>query len=191
MHYQEATFLWHRALLLYVDELIGFPIPYWDFFALSVGDSTSPDAGIPQAFLEDSYQHPTKGPRPNPLKWALSLNGKSADGTSRFVVRDKILVNGPQDVGWPSKIAYFQTLYFGQFQAALQQSTFSQPQDWIPWAAILKLTEHMPDDQYPHRSDFDGLFEQAHDNLHGWVGPDMVGRNPSAAPHDLPSNHSG
>jgi hypothetical protein len=37
------------------------------------------------------------------------------------------------------------------------------------------LTPPPPDSDYPYRGvNFDGLFEQPHDNYHGWIGPDMA-----------------
>ena len=44
----------------------------------------------------------------------------------------------------------------------------------IPWANITTFSEKQDDKLYPFRFDFDGLFEQVHDNFHGWVGPDMA-----------------
>jgi tyrosinase len=42
LHYQEATFLWHCAYLRYVEELIDFPIPYWNGYAEATSDIESP-----------------------------------------------------------------------------------------------------------------------------------------------------
>ncbi|GKU20067.1 unnamed protein product [Fusarium langsethiae] len=111
LHYQEATFLWHRAYLRYVEELIDFPIPYWNGYAKEASVSSSKFAGIPPMFLEQDYQHPQL---------------ESAQ-------------------------------HFG-----------------IPWANLVDFTDHQPDTVYPFRCDFDGLFEQVHDNFHGWVGYDMA-----------------
>ena len=44
----------------------------------------------------------------------------------------------------------------------------------IPWANLGAFTDTQADDLYPYRFNFDGLFEQVHDNYHGWIGPDMV-----------------
>ncbi|KAJ3940603.1 uncharacterized protein N0V96_009608 [Colletotrichum fioriniae] len=44
----------------------------------------------------------------------------------------------------------------------------------IPWANIVDFSDKQPDEDYPFRFDFDGLFEQVHDNFHGWVGNDMA-----------------
>lgn len=113
-------------------------------------------------------------PRPNPLKYALALNGLSKDGTSTFVTRDPTLVAGSSSPGWEAKINLFK-LYHQQISNALSQSTYSAPEDFgLPWANITNFGDDNPDNWYPNRTDFDGLFEQAHDNFHGWTGPDMV-----------------
>lgn len=162
--------LWHRAMLRYVEELIDFPIPYWNGFDANAGDPKSPDAGIPAIFLEDTYQHPTKGTRSNPLKYALTLDGFNKDTQSRYATRNQVLVDGPTSPGWNAQIAYF-SKYHQQLLLALSQQSFSHPVgDAIPWANIPKFLEDMPDDDYMYRTTFDGLFEQAHDNYHGWVG---------------------
>ena len=53
---------------------------------------------------------------------------------------------------------------------------FSTPEGTpgYPWANILTFNPPPPDSDYPHKTDFDGLYEQPHDNFHGWVGPDMA-----------------
>ncbi|KAL7948108.1 hypothetical protein V8C42DRAFT_316712 [Trichoderma barbatum] len=178
LHYQEATFLWHRAFLRYVEKLIDFPIPYWNGYSVASKDSKSSHAGIPPYFFEETYIHPKDGSiRPNPLKYALSLDGKSADGTSQYVVRDKILAEGPSSDKWKKKICMM-NLYHSQITNALQQSTFTSSETeehfGIPWANIQSFSQKQPDKWYPHRFDFDGLFEQVHDNFHGWTGPDMA-----------------
>ncbi|KAL7813367.1 hypothetical protein V8C26DRAFT_405712 [Trichoderma gracile] len=178
LHYQEATFLWHRAFLRYVEQLIDFPIPYWNGYSVASADPDSPHAGIPPCFFEETYVHPKDGSvRPNPLKYALSLDGKSADGTSQYVTRDKILAEGPSSAKWTNKICMMK-LYHEQITNALKQSTFTSSETeehfGIPWANIQTFSENQPDKLYPHRFDFDGLFEQVHDNVHGWTGPDMA-----------------
>ena len=162
--------LWHRAMLTYVEELIDFPIPYWNGFAANTADPTSPYAGIPGIFLEDTYEHPTKGTRPNPLKYALTLDGFNKDTQSKYATRNQVLVHGPKTPDWIAQIAYF-SKYHQQLVVALSQQSFSHPEeDAIPWANIPKFLEDMPDNDYMYRTTFDGLFEQAHDNYHGWVG---------------------
>jgi hypothetical protein len=167
--------LWHRAFLRYIEELIDFPIPYWNGYATDASEPTSKYAGIPSVFLQDKYIHPVDNTeRPNPLKYALALNGLSKAGTSQFVTRDQTLVAGPKSPGWHAKIHLLEH-YHQQITDALSQSTYSAAEGFgIPWANITNFGDNNPDNWYPHRLDFDGLFEQVHDNFHGWTGPDMV-----------------
>ncbi|RYP06965.1 hypothetical protein DL765_009293 [Monosporascus sp. GIB2] len=180
LHYQEATFFWHRAHLRYMEQLIGHPIPYWNGFATAATDPASPYAGIPPVFLEETYVHPVDGTtRKNPLKYSLALNGKSKDGTSRYPVRRPVLVEGRRSSpDWVGQIRYLDK-YHKQIIASLQTSTYSSPGGTaegygLPWANIVTFSEDQADSLYPYRTDFDGLFEQVHDNFHGWVGPDMA-----------------
>ncbi|KAJ4320190.1 hypothetical protein N0V84_005975 [Fusarium piperis] len=178
LHYQEATFLWHRAYLLYVEKLIGFPIPYWNGYTPAAADPKSPFAGIPPMFLEETYIHPEDASeRPNPLKFALSLNGHSKTGECEFVTRSPTLIQGPSSPNWGRKVGLFK-LYHDQIAQALKQSTYTTSETaehfGVPWANITTFSDDQPDGLYPYRFDFDGLFEQIHDNFHGWVGPDMA-----------------
>ncbi|KAF0332014.1 tyrosinase [Colletotrichum asianum] len=179
LHYQEATFLWHRAYLRYVEELIDFPIPYWNGYAKEAACATSKFAGIPPIFLEQTYQHPGGETRPNPLRFAKALDGKSKEGSGAFstVTRNSILTQGPTAAGWKEKIELFK-LYHDQIALALQQSTYTTSQSaqhfGYPWANVDQFSDNQPDKYYPFRLDFDGLFEQVHDNFHGWVGNDMA-----------------
>ncbi|KAH7147542.1 hypothetical protein DER46DRAFT_563743 [Fusarium sp. MPI-SDFR-AT-0072] len=177
LHYQEATFLWHRAYLRYVEELMDFPIPYWNGFAKEAACPTSNFAGIPPMFLEETYQHPSGETRKNPLRFAKALNGKSKDGKSSTVTRNPILKEGPDAKGWKEKIELFK-IYHDQIAHALEQKTYTTSESaqhfGVPWANIPDFTDDQPDKDYPFRFDFDGLFEQVHDNFHGWVGPDMA-----------------
>ncbi|KAK1484154.1 hypothetical protein CTAM01_13067 [Colletotrichum tamarilloi] len=179
LHYQEATFLWHRAYLRYVEELIDFPIPYWNGYAKEAACATSKFAGIPPMFLEQTYQHPGGETRPNPLRFAKALDGKSKDGPGNFstVTRNPILTQGPTAPGWKEKIELFK-IYHEQISHALQQSTYTTSESaqhfGKPWANIVDFSDKQPDEDYPFRFDFDGLFEQVHDNFHGWVGNDMA-----------------
>ena len=53
-----------------MESLIGYLIPYWNFFAKGADEYSNPSAGIPQAFLDEEYKHPLTGQmRPNPLKY--------------------------------------------------------------------------------------------------------------------------
>ena len=176
LHYQEATFFWHRAFLRHVEELIDFPIPYWNGFAKDTNDPNSPHAGIPPIFLEENYIHPSGQSRPNPLRYALAWNGRNKQGTDKFVQRAQVLLDGPKNPGWAAKIALFDK-YHQQIQLALSQGQYSFAQGGIPWDNLPAFSDDQPDDDYPlfaKETFFDGHFEQAHDNYHGWVGPDMV-----------------
>ena len=187
LHYQEATFLWHRCWLKYVETLIDFPIPYWNGFATDASEPDSEFAGLPQAFLDESYVHPDGTTRLNPLKYAFSYNGISRDGTSKFVKRDPILEAGrPTQRGkalddWNAKILLFKT-YQKQIVKAMKVESFSGTQGiGVPWAVVPTFKELNPDSYYQGQHSFDGWFEQAHDNYHGWVGGangDMVNMPP-------------
>ncbi|KAI5841981.1 hypothetical protein DFP73DRAFT_596564 [Morchella snyderi] len=41
-------------------------------------------------------------------------------------------------------------------------------------ANIPEFDEEQPEEDYPYLADFDGLFEQPRDNIHGWIGPHIV-----------------
>jgi Common central domain of tyrosinase len=171
--------------LRYVEELIDFPIPYWNGFATDAADPDSPFAGIPDIFLEDKYTAPDGIVRKNPLRWAYSYQGRSKSAPETpYVQRNPILVKGrPNEPGpdrdaWNKQINMF-SLYHQQIVAAMQQSVFSLPQ-YNPtpvvaaeaaWAALPAFLENMPDSDYKVAyGTFDGHFEQAHDNFHGWIG---------------------
>jgi hypothetical protein len=170
LHYQEATFMWHRAYLRYVEELIDFPIPYWNGFASDTVDPKSPAAGLPSLFTDDTYVDLNGKTQQNPLKYAVSYNGVAKAG-GKYISRDPTLEQGPGAPGWNTKISWF-NLYHTQLKTALTQATYSAPQGiGVAWAALPAFGENMPDEDYEgHRMDFDGLFEQVHDNFHGWIG---------------------
>ncbi|KAJ6189442.1 hypothetical protein N7519_004350 [Penicillium mononematosum] len=176
LHYQEAFVFWHRAYLKYVEELIDFPIPYWNGFAAESSDPSSSDAGIPSIFLDEFYIHSSGEKRKNPLKYAFSLNGTNKSGTSPYVERYQELVDGRSNPKWSEKVGMF-ALYHRQIANALSQKEFSLQQGHgYPWGNIPDFSENQPDSLYPTsaRQYFDGLFEQVHDNYHGWIGPDMA-----------------
>jgi hypothetical protein len=92
------------------------------------------------------------------------------------VERNEVLVEGQSHPKWRGKISMF-TLYHRQIANAFFQPEFSLRQDYgYPWGNAPALGENQPDNLYPQisRQFFDGLFEQVHDNYHGWVGYDMV-----------------
>ncbi|KAJ4349223.1 hypothetical protein N0V95_004759 [Ascochyta clinopodiicola] len=176
LHYQEAFIFWHRAYLRYVEELIDFPIPFWNGFAADSSDPTSPSAGLPSIFLEETYVHSSGEVRKNPLKYAFSLNGKNKTGTGSYVSRAPELEEGRSNPGWLAKVHLFD-LYHRQIAQAFSQKEFSLPEGHgYPWANVPDFTDNQPDDLYPAsaRQYFDGLFEQVHDNYHGWIGHDMA-----------------
>ncbi|KAK6352359.1 hypothetical protein TWF730_009188 [Orbilia blumenaviensis] len=182
LHYQEGFLPWHRANLLYVENLIGCRIPYWNWYAAESSDPNSPSSGIPQAFLDETYIHPKTGEsRPNPLKYACSKDGVSKSTnlqpSIQYIQRFPCL-NDPQK--YPGEyakwVAYF-TTFHEQTSKALGTSRFSVPQgNGYPWANIPGFDIPMDDSEYnrdPTALTFDNLFEQAHDNYHGFIGPDM------------------
>ncbi|KAL0931965.1 uncharacterized protein CTRU02_212918, partial [Colletotrichum truncatum] len=130
-------------------------------------------------FLDDEYTNSEGEVRKNPLRWALAYNGKSKGGGA-YVQRAPELVEGRGTEPWKKKVDLFKT-YHQQIAFALSKKLYSLPQYWkkspMPWANIPVFTDHMEDWRYPTFAKemyFDGLFEQAHDNYHGWVGPDMA-----------------
>ncbi|KAK6535032.1 hypothetical protein TWF281_006330 [Arthrobotrys megalospora] len=186
LHYQEAFLPWHRAHLMYMESLIGCGIPYWNWMAEDASNPESVSSGIPQAFLDDEYIHPTKGKRANPLKFALAKDGKSKskDG-GEHPTRAKPLLPGADRRERATYIRRM-NLFQRQIVDALQEPYFSIPQGYIgtagyPWANIPEFTP--PQDIKLYLYDFrgkvigkyfDNLLEQPHDNFHGWIGPDMA-----------------
>lgn len=198
LHYQEAFLLWHRAYLLYIEELLGCAIPYWNFMSPYATQDGHPEAGLIQPFKDETYLHPiTKQTRPNPLRYAIAKDGKSkacelakqdsqwrelclddvGNCQCKYVQRDPVLytVGDDQRTKRQQKLAMLKK-FQQQVVYALQWPTFSTPEGFpgYPWANIQSFDPPPPDSQYPHRCDFDGLYEQPHDNFHGWLGPDMA-----------------
>jgi hypothetical protein len=61
------------------------------------------------------------------------------------------------------------------YNAQIQQTFVVNPGINLPDGTLPTFNPPQPDKLYPHRTtDFDGLYEQPHDNVHGWVGPDMA-----------------
>lgn len=191
LHYQEAFAFWHRAYLMWFEHLIGMPVPYWNFMAVGTSVDGDPAAGIPQAFKDETYVHPGSGEkRPNPLRYAAAKDGCSkacqttmpADGKTpngcTWVHRDPLLYTTGDDQR-QARIKKFKMvrLYQQQVLDALKFDAFSHPQGWpgYPWANIPSFDPPPPDSDYPYRNcNFDGLYEQPHDNFHGWLGADMA-----------------
>jgi hypothetical protein len=186
LHYQEAFVFWHRAYLMRFEQEIGCPVPYWNWYAANASVDGDPSAGLPQAFKDETYVHPVTGEtRANPLRFSAARNGISkacAGGPRspmdcRWVQRDPLLyTSGDQDrEARTAKIAG--TLLFQQqVERALAFTDFSHPEGvGRPWADIQTFDPPPPDSDYVYRDyDFDGAYEQPHDNYHGWVGPDMA-----------------
>lgn len=190
LHYQEAFGFWHRAYLMYLEELIDMPIPYWDWMAADAADPTSANAGLPQAFLDETYVHPDGTERPNPLRYAAAK-----DGCSKLCVLDPKIPNAqcshvnrypvftdPKSTVPQPRAQYFAMpqIFQQQVSDALLFDTFSTPQGvWgaqgTPWANIPTFAPPQDDALYPFREvNFDGLYEQPHDNYHAWIGYDMA-----------------
>jgi tyrosinase len=186
LHYQEAFLFWHRAYLMRFEQTIGCAVPYWNWLAEDASIDGSPDAGIPQAFKDLTYMHPHTGEqRPNPLRFAAARKGCSkgcqTSGASTadclWVQRDPLLyTSGDERRDERKKKIAMTRIFQEQVVNALSWPSFSQPQGWpgYPWANITEFNPPQPDSLYPNRTDFDGLYEQPHDNYHGWVGPDMA-----------------
>lgn len=187
LHYQEAFALWHRAYLLYLEALIDCAIPYWDWMAEDASVDGSPQAGLPQAFLDETYVHPHTGEvRPNPLRYAAAKDGSSkvcargdVNGVDcRFVQRNPLFYTQGEPFRRERTELYAMSRIFQQQVVdALKFTSFSQPQGvpGYPWANIPVFDPPQKDDLYPNRAlNFDGLYEQPHDNYHGWIGGDMA-----------------
>jgi len=185
LHYQEAFLLWHRANMLYLESLIDMAVPYWNWMSPYVADDGNPAAGLPRAFIEETYVHPRTGEvRPNPLRFAAAKDGvsKACVGqpekapSCRFVKRDPVLyTSGSADREARQEKLNQLLTYKQQVRDAFAIATFSTPQGYpgYPWANI--LTFPAPSSDYTYLGEtFDGTYEQPHDNYHGWVGPDMA-----------------
>jgi tyrosinase len=190
LHYQEAFLLWHRANLLYFEQQLGMAIPYWNFMSPNATVDGSPEAGLVKPFREMSYVAPDSGEvRPNPLRFAVAKDGRSKacagdgeqplpEGQCRYVQRDPVLYTAGEDSRHERehKLALI-GLYQYQIAHALSFAEFSTAEGapGYPWANILTFNPPPPDSLYPYRTvNFDGAYEQPHDNFHGWAGPDMA-----------------
>ncbi len=190
LHYQEAFLLWHRAYLLAFEKRLGCAVPYWNWYAEDAAIDGSPNAGLPQAFKDLTYVHPLSGElRPNPLRFATARRGVSKacmpppdprpepGGRCHWVQRDPLLyTSGDQDRAARVRKIGLTRLYQQQVQRALAFHDFSHPQGMgQPWANIPSFDPPPADSLYVYRNyNFDGAYEQPHDNYHGWVGPDMA-----------------
>ncbi|MBB4629277.1 tyrosinase family protein [Paracoccus denitrificans] len=187
LHYQEAFAFWHRGFLLYLEAMLGCPVPYWDWMAEDASKDGSPSAGLPRCFLDQTYIHPGTGERrPNPLRYAAAKDGQSKlcakdsqpGPDCRYVQRNPLFYTTGDDHRAERQALFAMTEIFQQQVVdALQFDSFSVPQGspGFPWANIPAFDPPQPDDLYPYRDqNFDGAYEQPHDNYHGWIGPDMA-----------------
>lgn len=187
LHYQEAFAFWHRAYLLYLEALIDHAIPYWDWMAKDASVDGNPSAGLPKAFLDETYIHPHSGEsRPNPLRYAAAKDGRSkacvagilSGPDCKYVQRNPLFyTTGKEQKEQRQKHYKMARLFQEQVIDALKFDSFSVPQGdpGYPWANIPAFTPPQPDKDYPYRDvNFDGLYEQPHDNYHGWIGADMA-----------------
>lgn len=149
LHYQEAFFFWHRAYLMYFEELIGMAIPYWDWMAANASDPRSPLSGLPQAFMDETYVHPGTGQtRPNPLRFAAAKDGRSkmcvpepdhCHGDMCWHVNRLPVFDLKKNPHFRDRDRHFRMpgLFQQQVVDALKFETFSTPQgDGVPWANI-------------------------------------------------------
>jgi tyrosinase len=186
LHYQEGFLFWHRAYLLHFERLIGCAAPYWNWFAKDASVDGSPSAGLPAAFTEVFFVHPRTGEtRPNPLRFAAARNGASKACVKgpqpgmdcHYVQRDPLLYTcGDDQRTQRARKIGLTLLYQQQVRRAMAFPDFSVPQGvGHPWANIPSFDPPPPDSDYVYRDvNFDGAYEQPHDNYHGWVGPDMA-----------------
>lgn len=187
LHYQEAFAFWHRAYLIYLEALIDHPIPYWDWMAQDASIDGSPEAGLPQAFLDETYVHSQSGEtRPNPLRYAAAKDGESkrcvigqmSGPDCRYVQRNPLFyTTGDDQREARTKLYAMSKIFQQQVVDALKFESFSHPQGvpGFPWANIPAFDPPQKDSLYPYRDcNFDGLYEQPHDNYHGWISFDMA-----------------
>ena len=168
---------------------IGGPIPYWNFFSSKAADPTSPDSGIPQAFLDEEFIDLDGVTHPNPLRHALARNGESRASTTAAVVKEvKRAQPFEEPDGAIKRAAYITTHvpgYLTQAYAATQMKFLGTPQgrgDPFTFATADLTPDNAAEFYADVQSQFDGVLEQAHDNWHGWTGPDMA--NNSFAAYD-------
>ena len=168
-------------MLIYVESLIDFPIPYWNVFDTNLADPNSQYAGIPQIFIDQTFVDLDGQTKPNPLRFALSFNGVNKSTPSgKYIIRNPNLSDGPPPAGqdrtnWNAEINRFSNTpggYHAEIINVMSKSTFSSSQDdlWGGAEQFFVVTEDMPDSLYSAEDTFDGWFEQVHDNIHGWSG---------------------
>jgi tyrosinase len=96
----------------------------------------------------------------------------------RFVQRNPLFYTQGETMRFERTRLYGMSRIFQQQVVdALKFTSFSQPQGvpGYPWANIPVFDPPQEDYLYPNRAlNFDGLYEQPHDNYHGWIGGDMA-----------------
>ena len=179
LHYQQASFPWHRAHLLWLENLIDFPIPYWNFYSQNAGNPDAPESGIPELFLGDTYTNSQGGTPPNPLCVAKARDGKcnptAKDGKPHDTVqRAPELLDKKNH---PEYITSNVTEYQVQIYNALAMENIGDAEgvgEPFGYIADDLTPKSLEDFYYYHKDEMDGMLEQAHDNLHGWTGTDMA-----------------
>ena len=186
LHYMQASFPWHRAHLLWLETQIGMPIPYWNFYSSQATNPDSADSGIPKAFLDDMFvdTDSSQDPKPiykNPLRWAMGRNGVSrawtADNPQREVQRAAALALGADPAKRADYIQQHVPEFLTQIFTATTMNSIGDPQgagNAFTFAQADLTAENKAEFYQGHQHEFDGQLEQAHDNLHGWSGPDMA-----------------
>ena len=180
LHYMEASFPWHRAHLLWLENQLEGPIPYWNFFSEKAADPTSPDSGLPQAFLDDTFEAPDGKVLPNPLRHAWARGGQSRASTGanprQEIARDPHFEQS--DSAQRAKyIRDYVPSYLSQLFQATKMERLGEPQGGgYPFTErssgdqrlLNDLTAANPTVFYENvQQEFDGMLEQGHDNLHG------------------------
>ena len=187
LHYMQASFPWHRAHLLWLENQLGSSIPYWNFFSSKAIDPSSPDSGLPQAFLDDTFVDTGGKTQKNPLRHAFARGGISRASTAATPLWEVKRAQPFEQPDGPTKRADYITdhvpLYLKQVYHATIMSSIGDAQGSgnVFTFTPPDLTPDTADTFYKdHLEEFDGVLEQAHDNLHGWTGPDMANNSYAA-----------
>jgi hypothetical protein len=189
LHYMQASFPWHRAHLLWLETQLGCPIPYWNFFSSKALDPTSPDSGIPQAFLDDTFIDTYGKTQKNPLRHAFARAGVSRASTTANPIWEVKRAQPFEEPDGPIKRADYITSqqhvpdYLNQVYHATIMNSIGSPQgsgNVFTFAQPDLTPDNLLSYYQGHLDEFDGALEQAHDNLHGWTGPDMANNSYAA-----------
>eukprot|EP00039_Didymoeca_costata_P030200 m.28312 g.28312 ORF g.28312 m.28312 type:complete len:676 (+) comp7993_c0_seq1:98-2125(+) len=193
LHHQEGFLPWHRCYMKAFEKILGMPLPYWNWTAQDVSQY-----GVPQCFLDETYVRDGET-RPNPLRWARALDGKShalvmykdakqkwkyptppapynkSEPTSWIQTPPEFYLDSKSDA-FKAKMLELDT-YASQVLWAMHFDTWSKREGTgMPWDE--------GDPRFPDRDiDFDGAFEIPHDNMHSWLGPDTTSnKTPGCVP---------